>query len=79
MDQNGAFGPFRPEGVHFGPFGSANRTLAIPEYSEIMARNDFESMPSFWARWCSSLSGSLQAPAYTLFDVGGGSKKAHPL
>ena len=28
MDQNG---PFWPEEVHFGPFRSANRTLAIPE------------------------------------------------
>ena len=27
-DQNG---PFWPEEVHFGPFRSANRTLAIPE------------------------------------------------
>ena len=25
------FGPFWPEEVHFGPFMSANRTLAIPE------------------------------------------------
>ena len=25
------FGPFWPEEVHFGPFRSANRTLAIPE------------------------------------------------
>ena len=25
------FGPFWPEEVHFGLFGSANRTLAIPE------------------------------------------------
>ena len=30
MDQNG---PFWPEEVHFGPFRSANRTLAIPEIS----------------------------------------------
>ena len=29
MDQNG---PFWPEEVHFGPFRSANRTLAIPDY-----------------------------------------------
>ena len=28
MDQNG---PFWPEEVHFGPFRSTNRTLAIPE------------------------------------------------
>ena len=28
MDQNG---PFWPEEVHFGPFRSANRTLAIPD------------------------------------------------
>ena len=25
------FGPFWPDGVHFGPVRSANRTLAIPE------------------------------------------------
>ena len=25
------FGPFWPEEVHFGPFRSANRTLAIPD------------------------------------------------
>ena len=31
MDQNGPFGPFWPEEVHFGPFRSANRTLAIPD------------------------------------------------
>ena len=29
MDQNG---PFWPEEVHFGPFRSANRTLAIPDF-----------------------------------------------
>ena len=27
------FGPFWPEEVHFGPFRSANRTPAIPEFS----------------------------------------------
>ena len=26
-------GPFWPEEVHFGPFRSANRTLAIPDLS----------------------------------------------
>ena len=26
------FGPFWPEEVHFGPFRSANRTLAIPDF-----------------------------------------------
>ena len=32
MDQNG---PFWPEEVHFGPFRSTNRTLAIPEATEM--------------------------------------------
>ena len=31
MDQMDPFGPFWPEEVHFGPFRSANRTLAIHE------------------------------------------------
>ena len=31
MDQNGHFGTFWPEEVHFGPFRSANRALAIPD------------------------------------------------
>ena len=32
MDQNG---PFWPEEAHFGPFRSANRTLAIPDQKSI--------------------------------------------
>ena len=27
------FGQFWPEEIHFGPFRSANRTLAIPDYN----------------------------------------------
>ena len=30
------FGPFWPDEVHFGPFRSANRTLAIHEYIHIL-------------------------------------------
>ena len=44
MDQNG---PFWPEEVHFGPFRSANRTLAIPDFWDLfrtyhLSRNDSE-------------------------------------
>ena len=30
------FGPFWPEEVHFGPFMSANRTLAIPDFCRFL-------------------------------------------
>ena len=30
------FGAFWPEGAHFGPFRSANRTLAIPDYLSLV-------------------------------------------
>ena len=33
------FGPFWPEEVHFGPFRSANRTLAIPDKSRDSIRS----------------------------------------
>ena len=42
------FGPFGPEEVHFGPFRSANRALAIPEMSpgmrcEVLAAKETNS------------------------------------
>ena len=33
------FGPFWLEEVHFGPFRSANRTLAIPETAKSKTRD----------------------------------------
>ena len=45
MDQNG---PLWPEEVHFGPFRSANRTLAIPDILDgqwIFNENDVMKFP----------------------------------
>ena len=50
------FGIFWPEEVHFGPFRSANRTLAI-SYLVLQASNSF--LRRFRQEWCIS--------AFTLF------------
>ena len=52
MDQNGRFWP---EEVHFGPFRSANRTLAIPEFGTFWnpgrdAQTTHLVFLSLWAR-----------------------------
>ena len=47
------FGPFWPEEVHFGPFRSANRTLAIPEKKVQQLRANSPEMTTFAAS-CSS-------------------------
>ena len=41
-------GPFWPEEVHFGPFRSTNRTLAIPEILSRF-RSDFEPLSILFA------------------------------
>ena len=56
------FGPFWPEEVHFGPFRSANRTLAIPDdlfgplsetLSESSKSRGFSNVP--WRKRASSM------------------------
>ena len=59
------FGPFWPEEVHFGPFRSANRTLAIPDKQKlhvIIRAGRVEGDVGFSEAMCWQIAGSEQHP-----------------